>query len=104
MNTFHFISRGIVYLGPNWIRVDLAIPTCHARPQECSQHYRTRLASALKMGHMRGCEQATVPQFTGYTFKRPQIYFGFADDNEIHVWEKEPRETIRNINAITEVY
>lgn len=56
------------------------------------------------MGGKRGWEQAAVPQPTGYTFKHPQIYFGFAEDDEIHVWEKEPTETIRNINVITEVY
>lgn len=59
---------------------------------------------ASKMGRMRGQEQAAMPQLTGYTSKCPQIYFGFADNNEIHVWEKEPAETIRNINVITEVY
>lgn len=82
----------------------MAIPICHARPQERRQRYRTRLAGALQMGRMRGSEQAAAPQFTGYTFKCPQIYFGFTDDNEIHVWEKDPTETIRNINVITEVY
>jgi len=56
------------------------------------------------MGRMRGCEQAAGPQLTGCTFKHPQVYFEFADDNEIHVWKKEPTETIRNINVITEVY
>lgn len=56
------------------------------------------------MGRMRGREQAAMLQLTGYTSKCPQIYFGFADNNETHVWEKEPAEIIRNINVITEVY
>lgn len=79
-------------------RFDLAVPICHARAQKCSQCCHTWLAGAL-----RACEQAAAPQFTGYTFKCPQIYFGFADVNEIHIWEKEPTETIRNINVNTGV-
>lgn len=90
--TWHYLRR-------YQICRNLAVPICHARPQKCSQCYHTWLAGAL-----RGYEQAAAPQFTRYTFKLPQIYFGFTDVNEIHVWEKEPTETIRNINVNTGVY